>query len=314
MDLINELRQARSSPRTVLFRLLLDYKPNGGTLHAFFEGQDEESFYVNFLHQYLPSDYKLFMYRCEGKGNVIKVFNGTDRTKFDHRRLLFFMDRDYSDILSDSWPNSDNLYTTDHYSIENYLVTEEMFRRYLRDILHLDGFVDDENALAAHFQEELTRFHSMILIVSAWIIHVQQLGLRPNLSDIKLANVFAISAELRVNRISPRPRSILALLDSATGLSTPSGSWRSIRATTRRLRSEYSPKQYVRGKFELWFMVEFLIRIPRLINRPDIRGSRRVVVHTQLNLSNAIEILGPRVRMPKSLEIFLDHNFARLPH
>ncbi len=70
MSFIDDLRQARSATRTVLFQLLLTYRAKGGTLHAFFEGQDEESYFTSFLRFYTPADYSLFGHRCRGKSGV----------------------------------------------------------------------------------------------------------------------------------------------------------------------------------------------------------------------------------------------------
>src|SRR5437879_2305765 len=99
MSLISELRNARSSPKTIVFRLQLDYKPDGKTLHVFFEGQDDESFYMNFLDYSCPKNFRIFRYRCNNKGNVYTTYATLDKTKYDARRLWFFVDRDYTDFL-----------------------------------------------------------------------------------------------------------------------------------------------------------------------------------------------------------------------
>lgn len=312
MDLITELRRARSSPRTILGRLLTDYKPKGQTVHAFFEGQEDASFYLNFLTHFLPNNYQLFTYRCNNKNNVYEVHSRFDRATYESRRLLFFVDKDYSVLLGEAWTVDSNIFVTEHYSIENYLVTETILCRYLRDILHLDEYVEDEELLVRQFNEQLKQFYSLTLTIFAWIIFVKRAGLRPLLNEIRLSRLYKVTDDLRIVIHGRQKQSLLESLEEATGVITPPNSWKQIRAVANELKNTYPPKQYVRGKFELWFFVEFMSKIPELLNSIKGAGTRRIIVKTNINHGNAIEILGPRLQVPHDLEKFLESHKVKL--
>ena len=70
----------------------------------------------------------------------------------------------------------------------------------------------------------------------------------------------------------------------------------------------FEPKLYVRGKFELWFFIEFIKSVIHILGKEMRERGMRLSIRTQLHLSNAIEILGPRSDIPTSLNSFLRSN------
>jgi hypothetical protein len=125
MTFLDELKRARISPISVYHQFLLKNHSSPDGVHVFFEGDADFSFYTGFLHRFIPSSKRLFPYRCGSKANVYdthsKVMSAPPKGI-----VLFFVDKDFSDILNENYPAADNIYVTDYYSVENYVVTEDM--------------------------------------------------------------------------------------------------------------------------------------------------------------------------------------------
>lgn len=65
---------------------------------------------------------------------------------------------------------------------------------------------------------------------------------------------------------------------------------------------------YIRGKFEMWFFVKFTEKLTRMLQRAISDRGGKMGVKTQITEGNAIEVLGPRLQIPLSLEKFLHQN------
>ena len=65
------------------------------------------------------------------------------------------------------------------------------------------------------------------------------------------------------------------------------------------------PKKYIRGKYELWFFIKFIEKMVFVLQSTTGESFK---VRTQIGEANAVEILAPRVQMPKSIENFLQQN------
>ena len=70
--------------------------------------------------------------------------------------------------------------------------------------------------------------------------------------------------------------------------------------------ADLEPKKYIRGKFELWYLISFLRALSNSLTAKD--QHKRAVIKVQLTHENALEILGGKVPSPSSLNEFLDDN------
>jgi len=304
MSFREKLRELKQRPKTVVHRVLLN-KGKGPGVHVFFEGHDEESFLSNFIEPRIPSGVALFRYTCGGKEGVLNARAELSTLVQGEDNRWFFVDRDYDDFLGRAHP--DDVYVTRYYSIENEMVSEPVVVRYLRDLMGVDDH-EIETLVIDRFREALEGLHAATATLSAWIIEARLAGQRLRLSDGSLASLVTLSEELEVTRRrGPANRSVFA---EKVGGST-AGTWRDVRARRTQLRDEYHPKQYLRGKYELWFMVHFLLKLPALLNQggsdgPQYRTKRGFGVGT------AVESLGPRTPEPPCLAQYLDSRAAAL--
>ncbi|MBK9210335.1 MAG: hypothetical protein IPL71_19410 [Anaerolineales bacterium] len=97
-----------------------------------------------------------------------------------------------------------------------------------------------------------------------------------------------------------------AYIEKVCSASTPSSFKKDIKALYKEISSS-EPKQYTRGKFELWFFVKFINQLYEVIRKQLSKGES-LKMRTQIGEENAIEILGPRTKMPESLRVFLKEN------
>src|SRR6478672_1634606 len=118
MTFLDELKRARQSPVSAYQQFLLKNRSSSSSLHAFFEGHGDQSFYIGFLHRFISDPKYLYTYKCGKKLNVYETYAKVVSAS-PQGIVLFFVDKDFSDILRESYPRSENIYVTDHYSIEN---------------------------------------------------------------------------------------------------------------------------------------------------------------------------------------------------
>ena len=134
LDIHNEAIQSVNS---VYHEFLLRYKKSEKSIYSFFEGNDDPSFYRGFLEYVIPSDTKLFIWPSGNKDRVIQLYDSFDWSRFSKQQILFFLDRDLSELLNHSLPNDTNVYITDNYSIENDIVTLNTLDRVFKELFNL---------------------------------------------------------------------------------------------------------------------------------------------------------------------------------
>lgn len=217
---------------------------------------------------------------------------------------LFFADRDLSDILEETWPVDERIFVTEVYSIENYFVSRATFERLCRDLIRLGNFTFEFEPVFAHFESQLCAFHRLMLTVMAWIASARAAGLRPNVNNIKMGEIFFLSEDGSVKASKNR----LQYIAKATGIDPAAVPLREVRKLRRRF-AETEPKLCIRGHFEMWFMISFtLFFIQRLATvAEEVGGS--VSLRVQINQQNPVETLIGRIPTPAALATFLTRHF-----
>ena len=138
MDFLNYLKDAAKSDISTHTKFLQQYRKFDNSLHIFLEGKDDPSFYSNYLDRYRKKKQKIYFYRAKNKNSVYSNYRKINWNIYTKNRVLFFVDKDFRDILNETYPIDSNIFETKYYSIENYLVSKSMFSRCLRELLGLD--------------------------------------------------------------------------------------------------------------------------------------------------------------------------------
>jgi hypothetical protein len=307
MSFTDLLRGARTSRVSVLHKFLTNYDPNSDRIFVFVEGYPDQAFYGAQVQKYVPDSKRVFIYNCEGKHNVYDTYSHVV-TRYPHcERTLFFVDKDVDDIIGQQWPSDPRIFVTECYSIENYIVCRDSLSRYLRDYVKLRRVDVDMNVVLSQFEARLNEFHILILPIMAWIVIQRRAGNRVRLSDFRPGELFRVS-DVGISR-QPK-RCAIKYLTRVTGTSASGPVFRRMRATNAELR-RLPAKVYVRGKFEVWWFVEFAHRIIEGLMKVAGEVGGSVSVQAPLNESTSIQLLAPGVPTPTSLDAFLKFHLNR---
>lgn len=309
MRFIDGLRHERESPTAAYHQFLLKAPKFPRDIHAFFEGQDDASFYTNFLHRFTSIPNAIHPYRCGNKRGVYETHGKVQQMR-RQERAVFFVDKDLSDILNEDWESAQDIYVTDYYSIENYLISEDMLYRVWTELFHFKNVTLDFSEIHIEkFREELERFYRYVLPITAWIVYLRRKEKHPNVNNISFQRFFYFGNDLTLEKSEElKQLGEIRLLEQICGEETPAG-WLEESHTIIGELSALTPKTYIKGKLELCFFVRFVEKLRRIVD-DAISGGGRVGVITQLTEDNAIEILGPRLIIPHSLEEFLRRNLT----
>jgi hypothetical protein len=321
MSFLDVLEKAAEVPETVLIKFFYHYKVSGNTLHFFYEGLDDQSFYGNYIQSIYQLDWKFYHYVCDGKHNVYDTYRSINWEKFNKSRVLFFTDKDLDDILGIDNIKDYNIYETKFYSIENYVVNSEVYKRFLREICYItnDKLIDE---LCNKFDEQLKLFQLKMKSLSAWVVYCRANKLKVNLSDIDIDKIFMIDSGFNlIRRVSKPYSSPFQYVCAST--KTQFYCLTDIKRIMAQLATINPPKMYIRGKYEMWFFYAFCentIRttIPlinkevKAFNKKADKKATKSKVTISIKPENILQIAAPRVRIPVDLLEFLRTNYYRL--
>jgi|SRR5690606_8436961 len=297
MNQVEALKKKAKTVNYAYIKLLQKYKfDNSEVKHYIFEGLEDQSFYFNYL-QTKTLNYETYV--SLGKKNSIDLYNIIDWTKYDKSRIIIFIDRDYDRLLGYPIPEDINIYETTYYSIENYICSVSVLDRMIREILHFhDG--DAIKEILDLYNTEFEKYSNKLFPILIWIFHIRKSKLKANLNMIDISKLFAIDDNLKLKIIMTKNK--ISYLEKVTQIKTPNIVLSEIRHFINIFESRSCYKEYLRGKYEIWFLVNFFNKINKYLLKNHGHDSK---MKTNVNISNSIEIIGPRVLIPQRLDEFL---------
>jgi len=308
MSFADLLRQSRSTPTAVFHQFLTNYDPSEPRVYAFVEGDADRAFYRAFIDRFL-GERRLFIYNCEGKANVFEAYTRVTQRHPHCRNVFFFVDKDVDELVGKNWQADPRIFTTEVYSVENYLTNFGAVDRYLADFVKLRRVSLDIERVTTLFASQLGDFHQTIRPLMCWIIAARRSGESVVLSSLKLEKLFSYDGT-RIKRI--RRGSPLEYLYKVTQTTASPQLWRQARRVCREL-GQRDPKQYVRGKFEAWFLLEFVKRVISDLAKVADEAGGGVSVSTPLHDSNFVQVLVRGTEIPSSLNSFLRFHLTSIP-
>lgn len=107
----------------------------------FFEGKDDFKYYCPRIHSIYNE--KHINYNCNGKENVLKIYNMIIEKTVEDRKVIkmFFVDKDYDD---NSNIDTNDIYITPTYSIENLYFTDFAIESMIRGEMGLSAEAKDD--------------------------------------------------------------------------------------------------------------------------------------------------------------------------
>lgn len=308
MNLIDEHRASRKDcSLAVMHEFKLRFKRGSKTIYGFVEGKDDPCFYRGFIESRIPPDWKSELWPSGNKDSVKNLYSKFDWRVFSKEQVLFFVDRDLSEFTGEQIPNELNFYVTDNYSIENDVVQSNVCDRLLREIC---GFThishDDADKISAQFDTQLAVFQSAMIPIMSNIVYWRSQNMKACLDDIHMKHLFAIKEGKLVQKDRPKNKDnqIIYIHEQCN---LPLQTHPDINATAQKFRNENLDSKFIRGKYILWFAVEYCISIHRdCLTLDFVNITEKPKVGINLSQSNGITQIAPRSRMPISLSDFFN--------
>jgi hypothetical protein len=310
---LDQLTSALNSPAVILHNFLLELKVRNKIVHAFFEGKTDESFYGTFIRGMIDEDYKLKTYICGNKDGVHYQFNRLRNTELGNNISVYFTDKDIEDIIPFPRDVHSKIYVTDFYSVENYIVSDVMLEQVWAEIFRQTSGNNASKLIKAKFATCLNDFHEFMLLIMAWILYhrrnIEKLTkISLNLDCIKLKDAYIINDELDFI-FTMNEDDIINLISLQTGCATSLKSFNKNKKTLIAELRKHPMKNIVRGHFEMEFFIYFIGRAKNALNKAL---GKALKVHLELTDANSIDVLGPRVQIPNSLNVFLHKNLSSI--
>ncbi|OZI70118.1 DUF4435 domain-containing protein [Bordetella genomosp. 6] len=285
-------------------------KENSDTIFLFFEGDEDPSFYMQHIQPRLRNRVaRIFI--CYGRSQVLTAHRLIQRDGRAPGRTLFFVDKDHNDILEiDDTAGLTSVYQTQSYSIENYLVSEELFRRFWTHRLHLSEYDARLPEYISRLNNVLTAFRRRGIVITSLILCGRGIDERNpvklNLNNVQLDRVFKFNwnrNECLFHRGAGKH-----LIQSTNLREASDISLRHLITIARRHLKPRAPTSYLRGKYELWIFWKVLRQFSaELSSKGQARstGNKRATPAQDLPWAIAVESLSAISPCPQDLNEFL---------
>lgn len=312
VDQANLLREEANSPHAVFHQFILLLGKCSSDCHFFFfEGSEDSAFYIGFaLDRLAGRDYHEFI--CNGRQGVIKVNELCGRDGRAFERTLHFVDKDHCEFINPGENLPNRVFQTDFYSFESYLVCQQSFRRFWTERLRLPSNDERYISYSIAFEKMHQSFSKRMKFLMAIVLIGRGIENRPkaklNLNNVKLEKVISMDLESgTVNWENHAGRSFLAASNiTASGISIRGDA---IRSVFRKYLRHHEPKRYIRGKYELWFFVKFLILVSREVsdrNKARSKGLPRATPGEIITHTSAIDSLCGLAPRPDALDNYYE--------
>ncbi|ULG90794.1 DUF4435 domain-containing protein (plasmid) [Leptospira interrogans] len=302
MNLLQQIKEEAKNSISAYTEFLLNYKKEKSDFHLFFEGNDDLSYYVCVINRHCKLMEFSNTYITYGKENAKQIYFRIDWKKYKKNRVLFFLDKDHEEYITNNSQLSKNIFITDHYSIENYVATVNVFRQILKDILHIqiNNIVEE---YLYKYNTQYKKFVVKMITLNAWIIYNRKNNIKLNLNNLDLSKLYKITASGQFVR-NCRNTKYFEILNRQFGVIKEKNIRSPLLQISRTLKLEKCPKKYIRGKYEIWFFVKYV----NFVISDNRNKGNKLKINTQLSVSNALEILAPRAEEDSKLVNFIKAN------
>lgn len=290
---VEKLKRARSSPAVLKLKLAKLRSEDPNVPIFAFEGDDDKIIYYQWVRRSKPEmSYESFP--CNGKDQLLALLDSVrdDMTGLADA-VYFFVDRDFDELKGRS--PGDDVFVTEHYSVENYLVSSDVLEEILKIEFHCHANKETRDEIIKIFNRtydeflELTRGINKRLFV-ARVMGASVKPLPEKINRIAKVNLLGVEpgtqtdaevVEFRDVEPVPQPE-VIAAFERLDG------------------RERY------RGKFALMFFIRWLDELAEQARAPD-RGvfarvdNRSAVRRSEVTLTS----LASKSALPAGLSAFI---------
>ena len=290
MTILDEMTESLYTDSPVFIDFLYRFDPKKKQIFAFYEGDEDSSYYQKMIKNVMPKDYELEELVAGCKNNVLKLWREFDWSTYDRHQMLFFVDKDLSFWLGEPQQFGENVFVTDEYSVENYVVSQQSFEIWLRKFegfarakkAELDSMVNTYSRLEIGFNEQ------MIHIMAAAIV-AKRHDNNINLSDYKLGK--HLSYEVRDGSLECTLSDDRSYLSKWHLSDSDSDEIAKQIKTIHNFIGHYS----VRGKWILWFLAETgeYMRKHANLFAPSLKSEGKIPPTCSVATSQCLSVLAP---------------------
>ena len=300
-DYAEYLAEEAKSEIVVLHQFKILYDPDLDSFHFFFEGEEDSLFYMPEARRRIEGK-DVYLYDCGGKKNVINVRDSLNADEYITENCLYFVDRDFDDLLECQVFVDESTYITDNYSIENDISCIYTVEVILLDLLHVSRANPEFESILAFVKQAFDLFYIEVRSLIAWILAAKQDGCSPNLNNtLGLKGILSFS--------DGKPILSSAGFAEFKRKVVVNGRLPSLSAVIRwhRCLVPLAPKTWLRGKYEIWFFQFALLAALEVANeRRTAAKQRKIRIPSSICEGRIFEALGGRVPPPVSLLAFFD--------
>ena len=230
---------------------------------------------------------------------------------FRASRVAFFIDRDLVHFLDPLVNYSENVYVSDGYSVENSIVTKDVFLRLLQEVHNVIDWTDaEQEAVSRHFAEQIEVFQEAMAPLMAQIAIWRQSGARANLNNLDLPSLITFRdgrCALQEGYDDPCAR-IQRLCECVGADAAPVADRDAMEMT---FREASGPSQLTRGKYLIWFLTMLANEVHTKIAMFVASYKTPPKTRIQFGPKNVLVVAAPRARIPNSLRDFLERTYLR---
>ncbi len=312
MSTITQLNTAREQSLSAYHSFKGAYIKGEKRVYAFVEGNDDISYYKSPIESFVDEACEVKCFSAGSKKKVIETYKVFDWKNFPKENILFFVDRDLSDFTDEEKINGNNFYITDGYSIENNIVTRATCGRILEETYKVSKLSSKElEEILDAFDKQLSFFKEEVALIMAWVILWRSSGKQCVFNKIKMKEIFIFDiVELKKKRDSKNTsdvniteyihRSCEIEYDARTDISD----------TLEKFNSADGKNKFIRGKYLMWFMLNFVKSICNNIHELSGGYSQPHKKCPSIGLEGAVEYFAPKARIPESLRNFLEESIS----
>lgn len=308
MSILQELEKSVQSDAPSYMEFLYRYNPKKKQVFAFYEGDEDSSFYRHILKKTLDHDCELEEIVAGCKNNVLKLQREFDWNTYNNKQRIFFIDRDLSYWLENSTPYGENVFVTDGYSVENYVANCQGFEAWL---VHFEGFAratkQEIDFMISEYESNVDIFQEKMLSIMAQAVVAKRHNASISLSDFKISsNVFF---KLQNGHIFFEISKNEKILEKWKLKSVDQ------KEITVQLEQFIEKKKHysVRGKWLLCFMAEMgeYMRINSNIFAPSLGNVGKATPTCSVPTTQCFSVLAPYCTdpIPYRLEAFLNNTY-----
>ncbi|MDM0594389.1 DUF4435 domain-containing protein [Clostridium perfringens] len=271
-------------------------------IFCFYEGEDDLTYYTSRINA-LISNKEIVDIECNGRENVLILYNKIDKECTTHKNTLYFIDKDFH---INSFQNI-NIYLTPCYSIENFYILDKAFEHILRYELKINKYSDKEddkkdfNTLMEYYKKE--KFIENTKYLNAWYSLQTRKSIGMQRKDMpKLYKLKEIDfSEYPYNNIERLKELTINYIDITN---------EEIEIEVSRLMK--NPDYNFRGKYFIAFLCKILNFIFEESNKPNKLSIKKRRVVTQVSEKNILSSFCQHALTTSCLQNYLNSKLKHL--